>query len=111
MARSEARVSTELWAPGGDFVQLSWGAQWLYLFLISQPDLAHTGVLPLRARRWSRSASDLSPADIEARLKELEDARFVIVDYDTEELLIRSFVRRDRVYKQPNVLRAARDHL
>ena len=111
MARSEARVSVDIWTPGGDFTQLTCGAQWMYLHLLSQPDLTHVGVLPLRERRWSRAAADIKPADIERWLRELEERRFIVVDYDTEEVLIRSLVRRDKVYRQPNVLRSARDSL
>src|SRR5690606_35065311 len=35
------------------------------------------------------------------------DHRFIVVDYDTEELLIRSFIRNDGVWKQPKVLAIA----
>jgi hypothetical protein len=110
MARSEARLSVSIWNDR-DFLALSPGAQRMFMFLIGQSDLAHDGVIALRERRWSKSAAGLSRADVERDLAELHDARFVVVDEDAEELLIRSFIRRDRVYRQPNVLRAAADHL
>lgn len=111
MARSEARISIEVWANESDFTALSSDAQWMYFFLLSQPDLAHDGVIALRERRWSQKAAGLKVEQIEHRIAELEDARYVVVDRDAEELLVRSFVRRDKVYRQPNVLRAALDHL
>ena len=40
------------------------------------------------------------------RLNALEVARFTVMDIDTEELLIRSFVRNDGVWKQPKVMGA-----
>lgn len=110
MARSEARLVVSLW-DDPDFLALSGSEQRLFMFLISQPDLAHDGVIALRERRWSKKAAGLTVAQIEADLVGLSTARFVIVDGDTEELLIRSFIRRDKVYRQPNVLRAAADHL
>ena len=110
MARSEARLSVSIWNDR-DFLALSPGAQRMFMFLISQSDLAHDGVIALRERRWSKSAANLARADVERDLAELHDARFVVVDEDAEELLIRSFIRRDKVYRQPNVLRAAADHL
>lgn len=110
MARSEARIFTDIW-DDGDFLSLSAGAQRLYLFLVSQSDLAHDGVIALRERRWSRTAAGQSTATTAAELAELSDARFVVLDEDTEELLIRSFMRRDGVYRQPNLLVAARRHL
>ena len=51
MARSEARLSVEIWNDP-DFLALSADAQRMYMFLISQSDLAHDGVLALRERRW-----------------------------------------------------------
>lgn len=94
-----------------DFLNLSAGAQRMFMFLISQPDLAHDGVIALRERRWSKKAAGLTIEEIRAHLGELSATRFVLIDDDTEELLIRSFIRRDKVYRQPNVLRAAGDHL
>lgn len=81
------------------------------MFLLSQSDLAHDGVLALRERRWARLAAGLTVADVQKGIVELSASGFVVVDEDTEELLIRSFIRRDKVYRQPNVLRAAADHL
>ncbi|MEV4846128.1 hypothetical protein AB0K20_23285 [Micromonospora matsumotoense] len=110
MARSEARISVTIWTDA-DFLALSATAQRMFMFLLSQSDLAHDGVLALRERRWSKSASGMTLADVERDLNELQAARFIVVDEDTEEMLIRSFIRRDKVYRQPNVLRAAQDHL
>jgi hypothetical protein len=110
MARTEARLMVSIWEDA-DFLALSPTAQRMFVFLISQPDLAHDGVIPLRERRWSKKAAGLSAAQIAADLEELSLARFVVVDDETEELLVRSFIRRDKVYRQPNVLRSARDHL
>lgn len=110
MARSEARLSVDIWTDP-DFVALSPNAQRQYMFLLSQADLAHTGVIALRERRWARSSAGLSAADVERDLKELESARFVVIDWDTEELLIRAFMRCDKVYRQPQVLSVAASQL
>jgi hypothetical protein len=110
MARTEARLMVSIWEDP-DFLALSATAQRLFMFLISQPDLAHDGVIPLRERRWSKKAAGMTAAQVAADLDELSATRFVVVDEDTEELLVRSFIRRDKVYRQPNVLRSARDHL
>jgi hypothetical protein len=83
----------------------------MFMFLLSQPDLAHDGVIALRERRWNKSAAGLTAGQVRADLEELSTARFVVVDEDAEELLVRSFIRRDKVYRQPNVLRSAADHL
>jgi hypothetical protein len=110
MARSEARLAVSIWSDP-DFLALRPGAQRMFMFLLSQPDLAHDGVIALRERRWSKAAAGLTAAQVADDLDELERARFIVVDADAEELLIRSFIRRDKGYRQPNVLRAAAEHL
>lgn len=110
MARNEARIAVSIWSDQ-DFLALSPTAQRMFMFLTSQPDLAHDGVIALRPRRWSKAAAGLTVEQIEADLAALSTARFVVVDEDTEELLVRSFIRRDEVYRQPNILRSAARHL
>ncbi|PWG13931.1 hypothetical protein DF268_08680 [Streptomyces sp. V2] len=105
MARGHGRILTSIW-DDADFLALGEREQRLYLFLISQPNLNHAGLLPLTLRRWSRKANGLTSAELEKRLQALEAARFIVMDDDTEELLIRSFVRNDGVWKQPKVMGA-----
>ena len=113
MPRSEARIFTSIWKDG-DFLALPPGAQRLYMFLLSQPELSYCGTMPLRTSRWAPKAAGLSLADIERDLKELEGSAyppanpvqpapgpeplrspFVITDSETGELLVRSLLRRD----------------
>ncbi|NAS22464.1 hypothetical protein GT755_12305 [Herbidospora sp. NEAU-GS84] len=110
MPRTEARIFTTIW-DDPDYLKLPPGPQRLYLFLISQPDLSYCGLIALRARRWAQKAPGLTPADVLEDLLVLAEGErpFVLVDEDTEEVLVRSLVRRDRVYKQPNVLKSARE--
>ncbi len=110
MARSEARILVEIW-DDPDFLALSVEDQRNYMFLFSQRDTAHTGVLPLRERRWSNAAADSTPTSICESLQRLADASFIVVDESTEEVLVRSLIRRDKIFRQPNVLRAAKDQL
>jgi hypothetical protein len=105
MARGHGRILTSIW-DDADFLALDERAQRLYLFLISQPNLNHAGLLDLTLKRWSRKARGLTSAELEKLLQALEEARFIVMDDDTEELLIRSFVRNDGVWKQPKVMGA-----
>ena len=105
MARGHGRILTSIW-DDADFLTLTEQEQRLYLFLISQPNLNHAGLLDLTLRRWSRKARGLTSAELEKLLQSLEAAHFIVVDDDTEELLIRSFVRNDGVWKQPKVMGA-----
>lgn len=109
MARSFGRVLASIW-DDEDFQALSRSAQCQYMFLLSQPDLEHSGVIPLRPRRWAQSCGSLTVEQIAADDAELARARFVVVDEDSEELLVRSLIRRDEVWKQPNVFKSACRH-
>lgn len=106
MARSFGRVLAAIW-DDEDFCALSPTAQRMYLFLLSQGDLEHSGLIPLRPRRWAKACTSLTPDQVAMDLKELAGARFVVADEDTEELLVRSLIRRDEVWRQPNVFKAA----
>jgi hypothetical protein len=120
--RSEARIFTSIWKDE-DFVALPPGAQRLYLFLLSQHDLSYCGVIPLIPQRWASKAAGMTIPDIERDLKTLEGTAypspnpdrvsaktpFAVVDRDSGEVLIRSLIRRDGIWKQPNLLKQARD--
>ncbi|MFF2184612.1 hypothetical protein [Streptomyces sp. NPDC058155] len=106
MARGHGRILTSIWEDA-DFLALDEREQRLYLFLISQPNLNHAGLLDLTLRRWSRKARGLTVAELEKSIAALDAARFIVVDDDTEELLIRSFIRNDGVWRMPKVMGAA----
>jgi hypothetical protein len=122
MPRTEARVFNTIWKDP-HFISLPGGAQRLYLFLLSQDDLSYCGRLILRQSGWARKCSDLTVADIERDLKWLEGTDhptaypdpesaptpLAVIDYDTGELLIRSLLRRDGIWRQPNLLKLARE--
>lgn len=91
-----------------DWIALSPRGQWFFMLLYSQAALNRAGVTALTSKRWKRLAS--GPAveqQIALAMKELEDANFIVVDQDTEELLVRSYMRNDGIAKQPNVLKSA----
>jgi hypothetical protein len=103
MSRSHGRVLSRIW-DDREFVALDPEQQRMYLFLLSQPDLSHAGLIPLRLKRWASRAAGQTSGDVLRALKGLAAARFVLVDEDTEEVLIRTLVRNDQVYKQPKVM-------
>jgi hypothetical protein len=111
VAREEARIFVSIW-DDDDFKSLDPSNQRQYLFLLSQQDLAYCGLIALRERRWCRKAAGLTVERIRADLAALADPErgaFVLVDEETEEVFVRSLIRRDRIWKQPNLLKAARE--
>jgi hypothetical protein len=105
LARSYGRVFPSIWKDE-DFRACSKGGRLMYVFLVSQSDLDQAGVIPLRFRKWS-GLLGIPVGEVEELCAELDEARFTVTDFDTEELLVRSLIRRDEVWKQPNVFKSA----
>lgn len=103
MARSHGRIMAAIWNDA-DFIAMQGSAQRLFMFLLSQPDLSHAGLLPMRVNRWAKKAGDATPRSIRDDLAYLAERDFIVIDEDTEEVLVRTFVRNDGVYKQPKVM-------
>ena len=103
MAREFAKVYMSIWG-NPDFTRLSVGAQRLYVFLISQPDLSRAGTITLAFNRWLSRVVDYSREELLDDLAELAQTRFVVVDEGTEELLVRSYIRNDEGWKSPNIM-------
>lgn len=104
MARDHARILLSIW-DDSDFVSLSSVQQRTYLALISSRDLSYCGVHPLIPVRLC-SASDMAERKVSAAIDALEAKKFLIVDRDTAEVCIRTYVRHDGILKMPNVVRA-----
>jgi hypothetical protein len=107
VARDHARLYVHIWTDDEDWKALSPMAKLLYVQLLSQKRLAYSGLLDLAVKRWGRAHPGVPLDQLRAALSELDNKRFVVVDQDTEEVLIRSFIRRDELYKQPQILAAA----
>lgn len=107
MARSHGRLLTRIWSDD-DFRGLTVAAQRAYMLLLSQPNLTHAGTIPLTIRRWATMAGDSTEADMIDALKELERRRYLAIDGHSEELLVRTLIRNDDVWKQPKVFKSAK---
>jgi hypothetical protein len=94
MARHHAQLLASIWSDP-DWLDLSPTAQRLYMLLLSQGRLSLIGHLDLMPHRWATLAHGTTVESITADLLELEGARFVAVDHDTQEVLIRTLVAHD----------------
>jgi hypothetical protein len=108
MARSYAQFSTSMWR-NADFLALPSALQRVYMLLSSQADVSAVGVLHLSVTRWAGRAPDTTVADINWALDGLAERRFIILDRDSEEVLLRAFLRWDNGYKNPKRLPAIKD--
>lgn len=93
MARNYGRISTSIWRDP-DFLDLSPEARFTYTMLVTQPNVSPCGILELTERRWAR-ALGYARETLTKALDELTTRNYVVVDEDTEELLIRTFIKWD----------------
>ncbi len=105
MAREYARLKTVIWSDK-DWTDLSPAAQRVYLLALSQADMSYAGVVSYLPRRWAALSAKTTVPAIRRAVTELETAGYVVVNEDTQELLVRTFIRHDRVLAVPNVARA-----
>jgi hypothetical protein len=101
MGNAVGRVLSTIWRDD-DWRRLDMPAQWLYMALLSSPDRNLCGVVPFTPRRWQAGVEHVHIEQIGKALDLLGERRFVLVDEQTEELLIRTAVRHDPP-RNPNV--------
>lgn len=102
MAREHANIRLDMWGDA-DWRALSMPAQWLYELLLTHPQTSRAGVSDWRPKRLAAMAQGITHLDVERMGAELASRFFVVIDEDTEEVLIRSYVKHDGVMKQPNM--------
>lgn len=102
MARKFAQILVTIW-DDDDFLDLAAHEQWLYLHLATHADLTYTGVMDWRPRKITPKAADLTLDDITVAAGVLAAKHYLVIDEDTEEVLVRSFMRNDGLLKQKNM--------
>jgi len=100
MPRDHARINLAIWNDD-DFLDLPPLAQHLYLVLWTHPDLSFAGVVDWRPARLAQRSHGWTTEDVILAGKCLEARLFTVTDEETEECLIRSWVRWDGLLKQP----------
>ncbi|HEY3559634.1 MAG TPA: hypothetical protein VGL05_19330 [Kribbella sp.] len=110
MARDHARIMVSIWGDD-DFKALRAPQQHAFFVLLSQPRLSYCGVVDYLPGRFAALSKGMTAASVETTVEGLEKASYVVVDADTQELLVRSFVRHDGLLQSPNVTKAmAKDY-
>jgi hypothetical protein len=97
----------------GKLLKTNWGkdawtkrstdAQWLYAYIVSQPTTDTAGVFAIRISKWAKGSPDMTAERVKAAGKLLVDTGWIAVDHDTEEGLLRNYIRDDwagdRIFK------------
>lgn len=94
MARRFAPLLTAIW-DDDDFCSLTPDAQRMYMQILSQKRLSLCGVVPYAPRNLARGCAALTLDDIHAALDELEAEDYILIDRDTDEILVRTIVKHD----------------
>lgn len=101
MAREFAQIKLAIWADD-DWRELSPLARYLYLTLLTSPSLSHCGVADWRPARLS-ALNGMAPERVCTAGGELVESLHLVIDEESEEVLIRSFIRNDGLMKQPRM--------
>jgi hypothetical protein len=101
MANAAGLINEGLWRKDREFRRLPRLAQCTFLQVLSTKDLDTAGVLTLHLDLLAKGCDEISTDQLRADFDALEAARFVFVDYETDEILLRSYVRLVSV-KSPN---------
>ncbi|OZC54858.1 hypothetical protein CH289_07925, partial [Rhodococcus sp. RS1C4] len=102
MAREHAPIRLDIWSDD-EFRDLTPAAQHLYFVMLTSPSLSYAGVVDWRPGRIGALAKSWGKAGVEAAARELAEKLFIIVDEETEEAMIRSFVKHDGLMKNPKI--------
>lgn len=102
MAKDHARVNVTIWSDP-DFRALPPAAQHLYLLLWTSPDLSYCGVHDWRPAKLTGLSQGFTKEHIATIGACLAARHFLVIDEETEEVLVRSWARFDGLMKQPRM--------
>lgn len=105
MARDYAVIRNDIWNDD-HWRKLTTRAQHLYLQLLTSSTLNYAGVADWRSARLAALSSDATRATVEDSADELARELFIVIDEETEEVLVRSFLKHDGLLHKPNVTKA-----
>lgn len=106
MARDHARLFTRIWSDPA-WRKLTAAQQRAYTQVLSDPSLTYCGVTSVTMKRWALQSVDTPERLLRKAFDGLAEARWLVFDWDTEEVLVRSFIRNDKVLCVPNVAKSA----
>lgn len=102
MSRDHARINLDIWGDD-DWLDLPPAAQHLYLVLYTSPSLSFCGAGEWHPGKIAQRAHGWTAADVVAAVPDLLDGQFILIDTDTDEFLVRSWIKHDRLYRVQNM--------
>lgn len=102
LAKEYGQLRHDIWRDD-DWLNLTVPAQHLYMVLLSDPTLNYCGIAKWHVGRLSQRSAENSPRDTLLAALELMERHFIVVDEDTEEVMIRSYLKHDPILKNPRL--------
>lgn len=102
MSREYGQLRHDIWSDD-DWRSLTVPAQHLYMLLLSDPKLSYCGVTGWHPGKISQRSGENAGRDTLVAGAELSNRRFVVIDEETEEVLVRSYLKHDPVMKNPRL--------
>lgn len=100
--KDHARINLDIWG-NDDWLELTPPAQHLYFVLWTSPQLSYCGCGDWHPGRIAAKAKGWTAAAVEAAAAELSRELFLIIDTDTGEFVLRSWVKHDGLWRVPNM--------
>jgi hypothetical protein len=100
--KDHARINLDIWGDDA-WLELTPAAQHLYFVLWTSPQLSYCGVGDWHAGRIAAKARGWTAAAVEAAAAELSRELFLVIDADTGEFLLRSWIKHDGLWRGPNM--------
>jgi len=102
MPRDYAQIRQDMWSDDR-WRGLTPMAQWLYMLLLSDPRLTYAGVTDWHPGKLSQRAKECTGRDVLIAAAELSDDHFIVIDEETEEVMIRSYLKHDPLMRNPRL--------
>jgi len=100
--KDHAEINLDIWGDD-DWLDLTPPAQHLYFVLWTSPQLSYCGAGTWHPGRIASVAKGWTTAAVETAAAELSAELFLIIDTNTEEFLLRSWIKHDALWKKPNM--------
>lgn len=102
MAREFSKTNLTIWQDA-EWRDLPWPAQHVYKMLWEHPSLSYCGVVDWRPAKLLGWGAGWKREHMDAAIDCLRARHFIVIDDDTEECLIRSWIRWDGLIRQPRL--------
>ncbi|CQD25355.1 hypothetical protein BN970_07157 [Mycolicibacterium conceptionense] len=100
--KDHSEINLAIWGDD-DWLDLTPPAQHLYFVLWTSPQLSYCGAGEWHPGRIAAMSKGWTAQSVEAAAAEISRELFLIIDTNTEEFLLRSWIKHDGLWRKPNM--------